>query len=74
MVGVVVLLDREERVSDAEPRSALRVVSEELGVPVKAVIRFSDLIEAVEGGRMVGAGPEELRRMKEYRERYGSVD
>lgn len=74
VVGVVVLLDRQERVSDSEPRSALGVASEELAVPVKAVIQFSDLIQAVEEGRMPGAGPEELRRMKEYRERYQSRD
>ena len=72
VVGVVVLLDRQERVSDDEPRSALGVASEELGVPVKAVIRFEDLIGAVEKGRIPGAGEEELRRMEEYRERYRS--
>lgn len=74
VVGVVVLLDRQERVSDSEPRSALGVAAEELGVPVRAVIQFSDLIEAVEEGRMPGAGEEELRRMKDYRERYQSRD
>ncbi len=72
VVGVVVLLDRQERVGDEEPRSALGVASEELGVPVKAVIKFEDLIGAVEEGRIPGAGEEELRRMKEYRERYQS--
>lgn len=71
---MVVLLDRQERVSDSEPRSALGVASEELGVPVKAVIQFEDLIRAVEEGRMPGAGGQELRRMKEYRERYGCRD
>lgn len=72
VVGVVVLLDREERVSESEPRSALGVASEELGVPVRAVIQFSDVIQAVEEGRMPGAGEEELSRMKEYREKYRS--
>ncbi len=74
VVGVVVLLDRQERVSDSEPRSALGVAAEELEVPVKAVFQFSDLIEAVERGEMEGAGEEELRRLEEYRERYRSVD
>ncbi|KAF7509619.1 hypothetical protein GJ744_007657 [Endocarpon pusillum] len=74
VVGVVVLLDRQERVSEEEPRSALGVASEELGVPVKAVIRFEDLIGAVEEGRIPGAGEKELRRMKEYREKYRSRD
>lgn len=74
VVGVVVLLDRQERVSDSEPRSALSVASQELGVPVRAVVRFEDLIEAVEEGRMPGAGEEELRRLKEYREKWRSWD
>ncbi len=74
VVGVVVLLDREERVSEQEPRSALRVASQELGVPVRAVVGFGDLIAAVERGEMRGAGERELERMKEYRERWGSVD
>lgn len=72
VVGVIVLLDRQEKFSDDEPRSALRIVSEELGVPVHAVIELSDLIEAMEEGRMPGAGKEELRRMKDYRNRYQS--
>jgi orotate phosphoribosyltransferase len=72
VVGVVVLLDRQERVSDVEPRSALGVVSEELGVPVRAVVQFSDLIDAIEAGSMPGAGEDDLRRMKEYRETYQS--
>lgn len=74
VVGVVVLLDREERVSEAEPRSALRVASEALGVPVRAVIGFGDLIRAVERGDMEGAGEEELRALREYRERWRSVE
>lgn len=74
VVGVVVLLDRQERVNDEESRSALGVASEELGVPVRAVIQFSDLIEALQQGRIPGAGEDELRRMKEYRERYQSHD
>ena len=73
VVGVVVLLDRQERVSDEEPRSALQVASEQLGVPVRAVLQFSDFISAIEQGTMPGAGTNELRKMKEYRERYQSL-
>ena len=74
VVGVVLLLTRQERVSDAEPRSAMKVAEDELGVPVRAVLRFEDVIEAVEAGKIDGAGPEQLQQMKVYREKYGSRD
>ena len=54
VVDVVVLLDRQERLCGAVPRSALGITSEELGMPVKTVIKFSDLIEGVERGRIQG--------------------
>lgn len=74
VVGVVLLLTRQERVSDAEPRSAMKVAEDELGVPVRAVLRFEDLIEAIEAGQIQGAGANELEQMKVYRQKYGSKD
>ena len=70
VVGVVILLDREERVSDAEPKSAVGVAQQSLGdqVPIRAVIGLHDLIEKL-GGQI---GEEELQRLKEYRARYGA--
>lgn len=68
VAGVVVLLDRQERVSDEESRSAIGVAEATLKVPIKAVVTLNDLIETL--------GPEvgeiEVGRMKEYREKYGS--
>ncbi|KAL6246484.1 orotate phosphoribosyltransferase [Rhinocladiella similis] len=74
VVGVVLLLTRQERVSDSEPRSAMKVAEDELGIPVRAVLKFEDLIEAIEAGQLHGAGPEQLEQMKIYREKYGSKD
>lgn len=74
VVGVILLLTRQERVSDAEPRSAIKVAEDELNVPVHAVLKFQDLIAAVEAGQLPGAGKEELGQMKAYREKYGSRD
>ena len=74
VVGVVVLLTRQERVSDQEPRSAMKVAEDDLGIPVRAVIKFQDLIQAVQDGKIESVGEEKLRGMKEYRERYGSAD
>jgi orotate phosphoribosyltransferase len=74
VAGVVLLLNRQERVSDTEPRSALKVAEDELGIPVRAVVKFEDLLEAIEAGRIDGAGPEQLEQMHRYREKYGSQD
>ena len=74
VVGVVLLLTRQERVSDEEPRSAMRVAEDELSVPVRAVLKFEDLIEAIEAGKIEGTGDEQLKQMRLYREKYGSKD
>jgi orotate phosphoribosyltransferase len=74
VVGVVLLLTRQERVSDAEPRSAMKVAEDELRVPVRAVLRFEDLIAAVQSGQLAQAGQQQLDEMKAYRDRYGSKD
>ncbi|EXJ81104.1 orotate phosphoribosyltransferase [Capronia epimyces CBS 606.96] len=74
VVGVVVLLTRQERVSDTEPRSAMKVAEDELGVPVRAVLKFEDLVEAIEAGQIAGVGPQQLEQMKAYGEKYGSKD
>jgi orotate phosphoribosyltransferase len=74
VVGVVLLLTRQERVSDSEPRSAVKVAEDELGVPVRAVLTFQDLIDAIQHGKIEGVGEKELAEMKKYREVYGSRD
>ncbi|KAL4880408.1 phosphoribosyltransferase-like protein [Aspergillus karnatakaensis] len=70
VAGVVVLLDREERVSEAESKSAVGCAQRDLGdkVPVRAVIGLSDLIEKL-GGEI---GEKEVQRLKDYRARYGA--
>lgn len=74
VAGVVLLLTRQERVSDDEPRSAMKVAEDELGVPVRAVLNFEDIMEAVKAGKIEGAGSEQLEQMRVYREKYGSRD
>jgi orotate phosphoribosyltransferase len=74
VVGVVLLLTRQERVSDTEPRSAAKVAEDELGVPVRAVLTFQDLIDAIEKGEIEGIGDKELGEMRKYQRTYGSKD
>ena len=74
VVGVVLLLTRQERVSEEEPRSAMKVAEDELGVPVQAVLTFEDIVQAIKEGKIEGAGEEQLEAMRVYREKYGSQD
>lgn len=74
VVGVVLLLTRQERVSDEEPRSAMQVAEDELGIPVRAVLKFEDIVEAIEAGKIKGVGKEQLQELRVYREQYGSQD
>ncbi|KAL4783663.1 phosphoribosyltransferase-like protein [Aspergillus varians] len=68
--GVVVLLDREERVSESETKSAVGVAQRDLGekVPIRAVIGLHDLVEKL--GGEIGEG--EVQRLKDYQARYGA--
>ncbi|KAJ5273225.1 orotate phosphoribosyltransferase [Penicillium angulare] len=70
VAGIVVLLDREERVSDTESKSAIGVAQRDLGesIPIRAVIGLHDLIEQL--GDKIGA--QEVQRLKDYRARYGA--
>lgn len=63
VAGVVVLLDRQERLREEEAVSAVQSVRKEVGVPVVAILTLADLI--------VGVPEEEKKRMEEYRARYG---
>jgi len=73
LVGIVVAVDREERMparegkEDGEMGSTIQEVRRELGVPVLAVLTLSDIIQ---GMRALGRG-EEVKAMEEYRARYG---
>ena len=69
--GIAIALDREERASDADPRSAARVVAEEQGLPVIAVARLADLLAFAGENATLAA---ERERLQAYRARYGSTD
>ncbi|EEP77606.1 hypothetical protein UREG_02455 [Uncinocarpus reesii 1704] len=72
VVGVLVLLDREERVNDAEKKSAVGCAQRDLGgnVPVRAVLGLSDIIDKL--GNDIG--DENLKRLKDYRAQYGAEE
>lgn len=70
LVGVVVALDRMERIPGGDGRgSAIGEVRREFGVPVLSIVTLEDLI-----GELRGVGGEELKRMEEYKRVYGASD
>ena len=71
LVGVVVAVDRMERMKDEEGAgSAIGQVKKEFGMPVLSIINLNDLI-----GVLGGIGKEEdMKRVKEYQTRYGASD
>ena len=70
LAGVLVALDRQERISESEETSALQSVANTFGVKAHAIVNFNDLIE------YLSAGGEDLRHhltsMVSYRNKYGS--
>ncbi|TDK21096.1 orotate phosphoribosyltransferase [Luteimonas aestuarii] len=69
-VGIVIALDRQERIADGDPRSAAEAVAAEHRVPVIAVASLSDLLAFV-GENATLAG--ERERLDAYRARHGSA-
>lgn len=70
VAGIVIALDRQERVAEADPRSAAQAVAEDHGVAVIAVASLGDLLAFV-GDNTALAG--ERERLQAYRLRYGSA-
>ncbi|HAT50664.1 MAG: orotate phosphoribosyltransferase [Nitrospirae bacterium] len=69
IAGVVIALDRQERGSGDDPRSATQYVEETLGIPVIAIATLDDLI------RLLKEDPSQanpLHDILEYRDRYGA--
>jgi hypothetical protein len=38
------------------------------------VLKFEDIVEAIEAGKIKGAGEEQLEELRVYRDKYGSQD
>jgi len=66
--GVVIALDRQERVAGDDPRSAVQALVDEQGVPVAAIATLDDLMEFACDHPALRA---EHARLTAYRSRYG---
>lgn len=68
--GIVIALDRQERVSEDDPRPATLVLADDQGLPVIAVATLDDLLAFV-GASATLAG--ERERLAAYRVRYAGT-
>ncbi|UJF23876.1 orotate phosphoribosyltransferase [Suttonella sp. R2A3] len=68
--AVLVALDRQECLSDNDPRSALQAVGEDSALPTDAVLSLSDLMRFISEDESL---KQYLPAMDAYRQRYGSA-
>lgn len=67
LCGIVIALDRQEKVTETDSVSAVGAVAERLGTKVTSVVNLNQVIAFLEGKGM----SKEVDGMKEYRSRYG---
>ncbi|WVQ75600.1 orotate phosphoribosyltransferase [Cryptococcus sp. DSM 104548] len=68
LVGIVQLVDRQERGQGGSGKSTVQEVEEEFGVPVEPIIGLDDIIAYLESS---GKWEKELKEVTRYREEYG---
>ncbi|KAK8853412.1 orotate phosphoribosyltransferase [Kwoniella newhampshirensis] len=68
LVGVVQLVDRQERGKGDGGKSTVQEVEEEFGVPVEPIIALNDILKYME---QKGGWEKELEEVKKYRAEYG---
>ncbi len=67
--GIVIALDRQERVAEGDGRSAAQTVAEESLLPVVSVAALDDLLALVDGRAALA---DERARLRAYRVQYGT--
>ena len=68
LVGIVQLVDRQERGQGESGKSSVQEVEEDFGVPVEPIIGMNDIMVYLEEK---GGMDKELNEMRKYRETYG---
>lgn len=67
--GIVIALDRQEKVKEDDERSAVGAVEERLGTKVVSVVNLDQVITFLETKGM----SQEVQGMKDYRAQYGTT-
>ena len=66
--GVIIALDRQEKVKDTSTTSAIQSVQEEFGIPVNFVVGLDHLLSFAKNNKKVES---HLAMIEAYREKYG---
>ncbi|KAI9207806.1 orotate phosphoribosyltransferase [Polychytrium aggregatum] len=68
VAGLIIALDRQERVTEDSPYSAIQQVEMDLKVPVISIVKMEHLIEYLAG---LSGFEKEVEDIKQYRAKYG---
>ncbi|OXG21462.1 orotate phosphoribosyltransferase [Cryptococcus neoformans Ze90-1] len=68
LVGIVQLVDRQEKGQSGSGKSTVQEVEEEFGVPVEPIIGLDDIVKYLESS---GKWEKELQEVRRYRAEYG---
>ncbi|KAF2996943.1 orotate phosphoribosyltransferase [Neopestalotiopsis sp. 37M] len=71
VVGIVVALDRQETLPDSTG-SAIGLLRKEFGIPIVAVLKLDDIFRGLKQSGV--ATEDDLKRIEEYRAKYGASD
>lgn len=71
VAGVCISLDRQEKVSATDPRSAIDRVRESFGIPVVSIANLDALVAFLETAPAADANAAYLPVIKAYRTEYG---
>ncbi|CAE7637953.1 pyrE, partial [Symbiodinium pilosum] len=71
VVGVVVAMDRQEKVKEEENVSAIQQVERDFGIPVLSIAKMEDLITFIDKQYKQDDRESLLQNIKEYREKFG---
>jgi len=70
VAGIIVSLDRMERLNENENKSAIGEIRREYGIPVLAILTLDDIM----GGLKEFGSEDDIRRLEEYRTKYKATD
>ncbi|KAI0132331.1 phosphoribosyltransferase-like protein [Xylariales sp. AK1849] len=71
VAGIVVALDRQETLPDSMG-SAIGLLRQEYGIPIVAILTLKDIVAGLKGSGV--ATDDDMRRIEEYRAKYGASD
>lgn len=67
LAGIVIALDRQEKLGENDNQSAVQAVQKRFGVPVLSLLDLSDIMAYLDGEKRTA----DLAKMAAYRQKFG---